>query len=305
MLAASTPTFALEYLQKRLLQCQGEASAALRGLLALISPARPDSAEALGTILRESGIWERLESAVGTMVYNPERTALRTPEEAIQHVGLERVHKLAVSLLINRCFQLQVPEEDRRELEVLALASGFLARELARRQEIVDPDFGMICALLRNFGRLMISSLLCEDRAEALALGVAADEEDRYVAIFGVSPTELSHDLFRASELPESLAIQIAGAPSYLTTAAPLTYEEEVIRLTDFALKVCALSITPGGRSAQFSTRVDRLLEDLDMPPSLTGWNVETMLMTVMQQLAVGSSGRVMAPESRETTKSF
>mgnify|MGYP000995959445 CR=1 FL=1 len=291
MLSASRPAAALDTLQEKLERSTGSAARSLRALLILISPSRPDSVEALATTLRDSGIWDCLQRVIVGMPFNPERTRFGAVEDAVQHVGLERMHQLAVALLLMRCYQEQSSLELRDDMEILALASGFLAREFARRQGSGDPDFAMICTLMRNFGRLVIASTICESSSEVREWAGGVYEDDDYVRIFGLTPSELSHHLAVSDELPSVVAVRLAGSPGYLTTAAPFTYEDEILQLTDFTLRACITAECVEKESGEFSVLADRLLADLDMPAVVRGWEVETMLITVVQQLSGPDGG--------------
>jgi hypothetical protein len=280
-----TPTEALEHLRGRLDHCGDECAESLRALLGLISPSRPDSVESLTHIILDGGIWPLMKETVNLVAYNPQGTPIDSPESAVANVGLDRVSRLALSLMVERCFRLQVSAAAQRDAAALALASGLLVRELARRQAPGDSELGMVCAILRNYSRLMLAGILREDAAEARSLAVALDEDERYVAIFGLAPLELSQHLFIAGRLPRVLSRCLSECPSYLITAAPFTYEDEIIRLTDFAFKVTALSVDPKADQEKLSLQIDRVRELLDLPPSLRGWDVETMLVAVLQQL--------------------
>ena len=236
-------------------------------------------------VSREPAILNKVITVANTLGYNPQGVPIDNIDIAIQVIGFEKVRNLAVSLMLVDNAEGQLNPEEVRETAALALSSGLVARELARKNGCFDPELGFVCAIFRNYGRMLMANFLAEDYREARSLASSLDQDDAYIEVFGLTPVELSYHLLKAKQLPKPLHEVLEKVPAYLVTTAAFTHEDDLLALTDLAVKLCELVDAEDLEPADFAARAERLVKDA----TSSGWSgveLEALLKNVYQQLS-------------------
>lgn len=235
-------------------------------------------------VSREPTILDKVIAVANTLGYNPQGVPIDNIDVAIQVIGFEKVRNLAVSLMLVDNAEGQLNPEEVRETAALALASGLVARELARKGGTFDPELGFVCAILRNYGRLLMANFLAEDYREARSLASRIDSDEAYVEVFGLTPVELSFHLLKAKQLPKPLHKALEEVPAYLITTAAFTHEDDLLSITDLAVKLCELVDAADLTTAEFAGRAERLVQDA-AAAGWTGAELESLLKSVHDHL--------------------
>lgn len=237
------------------------------------------------TVSTEPRVLEKILAVANTLGYNPEGVPIETLPLAIQVIGFEKVRNLAISLMLVENAESSLNPEETRESAAITLASALLAREIIRREKICDPELGFACAVLRNYGRLLMAHFLSDDYREARALAASMQADEAYEEVFGLTPVELSYHLLKAEQLPESLGDAMKQLPAYLVTTAAFAHEESVFTLTDLSAKLCEIVDHADLTHATFAPRAQAVLEEFGVTLSLNGRDIETLMKSVSQMM--------------------
>lgn len=171
--------------------------------------ARPDtiSLHHLAELIeRDVAVMAELLRIANTIGYNPEGVEIATVVQAIQVIGFTKIRNLAVSLLLlHNTSQTGNPQESR-EASALALATGCLA-------EVVFEALGdgreaseaFVCAALRQYGGLLLTTFLTEEHRQATALARTQPEAAAFHQIFGLTPLDLSRRVLESMGLPSGI----------------------------------------------------------------------------------------------------
>ena len=237
-------------------------------------------------VSREPVILKKILEVANTLGYNPAGVPIDNLDIGIQVIGFEKVRNLAVSLMLAGNAEDQLNPEEVRECAALALTTGLVARELAKRGGNFDPELGFVCAILRNYGRLLMAQFLSEDYKEARGLAAAMTADEAYISVFGLTPLELSYHLLKASQLPKQLQDALEKVPAYVVTTAAFTHEDDLLALTDMAARLCevvdAVDLTP----ADFPRRAAEILTSGGSPGGTGPEEIGAMFKEVHRQLS-------------------
>ena len=218
-----------------------------------------------------------LETCQGTAALRGGGSIL-TFEDAIASEGQDEVWKLALSLCVDKVASNGLTQGQVQDYEILVLLSGYMARETVSNEGSFDPQLGFTCALLRNQGRLLLHSLLGANPVEVQRNLSGMADEDRLIAEFGITPTELGGHLLRAGRLPAVIQDVLTTIPGYLITTSRFCHEDELIIWTDLALALAEQTHREDCGAESFVKRIDILLEELSATHGLKGIDVLSMV---------------------------
>lgn len=201
-------------------------------------------------ISRDVAVTAKVISAANTVGYNPWAIPISTVSQAIQVIGFERVRNLAISLLLAENAE-RTKSEEQREAAALALHSGFVAQEIAELSENqLSPEQAFICASLRNYGRLIMTTFLLDDYRKARELEHEIGLDDAFHSILGLTPLELGYHLLLSRNMPEAILSSLQEIP-----------KGEVDKATKKKESFAYLAI------AEFSARLSDIAIDHELDP--------------------------------------
>lgn len=207
---------------------------------------------------KDTAVLARILTIANAFGYNPSGLPINTVSGAIQVIGFERIRTLAISLLLVEQSNRQQTVAERREAATFALFSGCLAKAMAERGMGVDAEEAFVCASLRHFGRIVLSTFMTDEYREALQLTAEMPEDESFKQIFGMTPLELSYELLRAEHLPaEILAALKTFHPEKVTSA-----EKPEVRchaLADFSSQMSLLVFNPEIGQEEFERRTQAI----------------------------------------------
>ena len=193
-------------------------------------------------INQDSTILTRVIAAANTFGYNPTHIEIASVADAIHTVGFNRVRMLAMSLmLLDHAGRTTTPYE-QRHMAAVSLTSGLIAQVAAEHAGVLNPETAFVCASLRNFGRLLLSTFLTHDFREATATAETGEGEQAFTRIFGLTPFSLGYEVLKSANLPPSIlnAVRLnepTGGPE-------VEWSEKVMhRMASFALKFSEVAL--------------------------------------------------------------
>jgi hypothetical protein len=164
-----------------------------------------------------------------------------------------------MSLLLAEQTNRSRSPDEQREAAAHALCSGFIAQAVAEQQGTVRGEQAYVCAALRHFGRIVMTSFMTEEYRRARGLTDALPEDTAFREIFGLTPLELGHELLRAEQLPEEILSALRDCDPESIAAASVTPEQRMLAVADFSTQLCELVFAAGLDAAAFNERVGAL----------------------------------------------
>lgn len=184
-------------------------------------------------------------TAANTMGYNPTGVEVASITQAIHVIGFNKIRQLAISLLLIENAERTLNPAEKREIAALALCSGLMAESVMEKHGTNSPEHAFICASLRNYGRILMTSFMIEDyrRARALALQSGASEDEAFNQVFGLTPLELGYHLLESAHLPEPILKSLRALPPDAVRKASQQPDVEILLLADLSVKLCELAL--------------------------------------------------------------
>lgn len=196
-------------------------------------------------------------AAANTMGFNPSGIEIGTISQAIHVIGFNKIRQLALALLLIEGAERTLNPQEKREIAALALCSGLMAEAVMTRHRTHEPEQAFICASLRNYGRLLMTTFMLEEYRQAReisAQGVSEDEAFRRV--FGLTPLELGHHLLASAHLPEPILKSLSVLPPDALRQASQSQELELLILADLSVKLGELALRPDLSALEFQRGV-------------------------------------------------
>jgi len=194
---------------------------------------------------RDPSITAKLIGAANTLGFNPSRLPISTISEAIHAVGFERIRNLAISLLLVENADNRLSAEEQREAAAMAVGSGIMARHLAAQASggTVDAELAFVCASLRNYGKLLMTSFLIDQYREAKTLASGGRSEDEaFREVFGLTPLQLGQYLLASANLPKLIMASLRDIPQGELDKAVRAPEEEVALFSEMSVRICEVA---------------------------------------------------------------
>lgn len=240
----------------------------------LISNEQSTAQDLAGVIQHDPALTAQLLKVVNSAYYNLPRK-VDTVSRAIAVIGTNDLYNLATALSAAKVFsnipsQMTSPDEFWRH----AIATGLLAKKLAKRCNVLGTERLYVAGLLHDIGSLLLYSQHPELASEILMIA-NGDEEVLFEAemdLIGFSHAHVGAALMEAWRMPESLlsAIQYhhnpAEAPDINLDAAILylaNYLSNSCSSSAFMQKPDASTSSPDHRVWKTLNLSDEIIEDL------------------------------------------
>ncbi len=249
--AAGADPSALEYLLGRMRQRSD--FPALSAAISAVTQALADDSEKLSrltdTILLDFALTNRVLRLVNSAGFAGSGAGrISTISSAVQILGFDQVRNVAVSLMLFEHMGQQAHADSLRELFIRALFAGVLARALAPRAGLRDPEEAFVCTLFHDLGQMLCIHYFPEEWREIQArmANRRIGESLAAAQVLGASLPDLAVATARRWSLPERIVhsmLPLSDGPLRKPAA-----DEDTLRLiaalaTDLA-KAAALSRT-------------------------------------------------------------
>jgi len=184
-------------------------------------------------------------SAANTMGYNPTGVEVSTISQAIHVIGFNKIRQLAVSLLLIENAERTLNPTEKREIAALALCSGLMAESVMEKHGSNNPEQAFICASLRNYGRILMTTFMIEEyrRARTMAMQEGASEDEAFNQVFGLTPLELGYHLLESAHLPEPILKSMRALPPDAVRKASQNPDVELLVLADLSVRLCEFAL--------------------------------------------------------------
>jgi HD-like signal output (HDOD) protein len=218
--------------------------------------AHQTSVEELAALIgKDIVVTAKVITAANTMGYNPSGVEIATISQAIQVIGFNKIRQLALALLLIENAERTLNPHEKREIAALALCSGLMAEAVMSRHRTHEPEQAFICASLRNYGRLLMTTFMLDEYRQAREISAEGISEDEaFRRVFGLTPLELGHHLLESANLPEPEPIlkSLRALPIDALRQAATSDEIELLILADLSVKLGELALKPDLSAVDF-----------------------------------------------------
>ncbi|WP_175414936.1 HDOD domain-containing protein [Nibricoccus aquaticus] len=220
--------------------------------------ANETSVEELAALIgKDIVVTAKVITAANTMGYNPSGVEIATISQAIHVIGFNKIRQLALALLLIENAERTLNPHEKREIAALALCSGLMAEAVMNRHGTHEPEQAFICASLRNYGRLLMTTFMLDEYRQAREISLEGKSEDEaFRGVFGLTPLELGHHLLETANLPESILKTLRSLPVDAIRQAATSNEIELLVLADLSVKLGELALKPDLSDADFQRGV-------------------------------------------------
>jgi HD-like signal output (HDOD) protein len=204
------------------------------------------SVQELATLIgKDLVVTAKVITAANTLGYNPTGVEVSTISQAIHVIGFNKIRQLAVSLLLIENAERTLNPTEKREIAALALCSGLMAESVMEKHGSNNPEHAFICASLRNYGRILMTTFMIEEyrRARTLAMQSGASEDEAFNQVFGLTPLELGYHLLESAHLPDPILKSMRALPPDAVRKASQFPDVELLLLADLSVKLCEFAL--------------------------------------------------------------
>lgn len=236
-------------------------------------------------ISRDTMVTARVIQTANTFGYNPFGHTVTTVTQAIHVVGFNKIRNLALSmLLIEKALHGSQPEA-LRESAALALCSGLFAQALTSIHPDQDSEQAFVFACLRHYGRLLLTTFLCEEFKQVQQRPVSESEADACRRVFGLTPLELTNRIFEDSHLPRAILRCLQDVPPAQLAQSAATPEERLTAITQFAANLGEIVVSARVGAAGFAEVAEQLRSSFGTKLNLTQDAIGILMKVVDQSI--------------------
>ncbi len=223
--------------------------------------------------------------AANMFAYNPNGVEVTSVSQAIHVIGYERIRTLAMSLMLAEQVSRTHSPDAQREYAAQSLLAGCIAQTLAGSRAMLDKQQAFICASLRNFGQIVLTSCMAEEFAQLRKQAGGEPDDLAYRLMFGLTPLELGHQLLDAANLPEEILACLKAIPPEAFAVLERKPEDQMRALTAFAGELAALTLDPRSAPADFAAKSEALARHYEHVLPLLHEEIHHLMDSASEQL--------------------
>ncbi len=282
---SSPSTLAARTLDRASAALRDGSSASLPEIVKLLGALSADSVEVsvfemAELIQQDPTILAKVISVANTLYYNPTCTPVSTVTQAVHVIGYSRIRTLSMSLMLAEHASRSRNPEEQREAAAMALTAGCIAQSVAEGRMMIDPEQAFVCASLRNFGRIVLTTYMADDYREAKALANDGHDDEAFRSIFGLTPMELGRELLKSANLPDSLLSAIRDIPPDKLAILEKTPESQMMAIADFSARFATITLNGNLSADEFAAQSKALADNyVSVLP-----NLAEVVQTVMEE---------------------
>lgn len=252
---------------------------------ALSSKATEISVEQLAELVEKHiAVMAKVIASANTFGYNPTGIDITNVRDAIQVIGFERIRSLVTSLILVRHAADSDTTGDQRHTALLAVASGLIARSVAREKDLVDPELAFVSASLRQLGRLLVATYLPDGYKAACARAAVIEEEQAFEEQFGLTPLAITRAVLQEAHFPQRIIDTLHDfKPKSKQRHNPEA--QLLISLSTFSERLCRLTVDPRKDEEAFSKDFKELCSSFDNRLSFEAEALQNILGTMGEHL--------------------
>jgi HD-like signal output (HDOD) protein len=249
-------------------------------------------------------VMAKVVGAANMFAYNPNGVEVTSVSQAIHVIGYERIRTLAMSLMLAEQISRTHSPDAQREYAAQSLMAGCIAQALAGGRAILDKQQAFICASLRNFGQIVLTSCM-PDEFQQLRKEAGGEPDDiSYRRVFGLTPLELGHQLLDAANLPEEILATLRAIPPEAFAVLQCKPDDQMRALTAFAGELAALTLDPRSDPADFAAKSEALARRYEHVLPLLHEEIYRLMDSASEQLdTIVRTFRIKSLPIRMTTR--
>lgn len=147
--------------------------------------ATADIHEIAGIILKDISLTTRVLQVANSIEYNRSGKRIVTVSQAIMVLGLAPIRSIAFSILLLEQLPNHAQAEHIRNACLMSVMGGSLARMIAEKAKMEDPEQGFITAAFTQLGKILLATFLPEEQREIARMtreeGRTEEEAERTV----------------------------------------------------------------------------------------------------------------------------
>ncbi len=223
----------------------------------------PELSQLIG---RDPTITEKVISASNTIGFNPNGAPILTITEAIHTVGFEKIRNLAISILLVENAGHRLNSYEHREMAAMSVCSGLMAQKLIDKLPgKLDPELVFVCASLRNYGKLLMTTFLIDKYREARALAKRLEDDDEaFRQVFGLTPLRLGQILLQSTTLPTPIMVSLKSVPREVLAKAVEKTDEQVLVVSEMSVRLCETSFDESIDPDRFNKAIRDVLQKFE-----------------------------------------
>lgn len=125
-----------------------------------------DIHEIAGIILKDISLTTRVLQIANSIEYNRSGKRIVTVSQAIMVLGLAPIRSIAFSILLLEQLPNHAQAEHIRNACLMSVMSGSLARMIAEKAKLDDPEQGFITAAFTQLGRILLATFLPAEQSD-------------------------------------------------------------------------------------------------------------------------------------------
>jgi len=230
-------------------------------------------------------VMAKVVGAANMFAYNPNGVEVTSVTQAIHVIGYARIRTLAMSLMLAEQVSRTHSPDAQREYAAQSLMAGCIAQTLASGRAMLDKQQAFICASLRNFGQIVLTSCMADEFQQLRQEAGGEPDDAAYRRVFGLTPLELGHQLLDAANLPEEILTTLRAIPPEAFAVLDRKPEDQLRALTAFAGELAALTLDPRSDPADFATKSDALAHRYEHVLPLLHEEIHHLMDSASEQL--------------------
>ena len=221
-----------------------------------------------------------------TLGYNPDGVPITTITQAIHVVGFEKIRNLAITLLLAESATNRDSATEPRDVAAMALTSGTAAELMIELRQTSDPEAAFVCAALRHYGDLLLSTFMLEDYRAAIELSTKRhNPESAFEHIFGLTPLELGRRVLKGAGLPAQIVQNLAMVEPGSISRSRMTPEDDIRLISWFSAELSAAIAGNVPSLAAFKSNILKISGRFGKILALREEDIDTILQTVHSRI--------------------
>jgi HD-like signal output (HDOD) protein len=165
------------------------------------------AAQLANIIIKDYSLTIKLLKIVNSALYGQFSGQIATISRAVVILGFEKVRLAATSLIFFKHMQNCPQADEIKKVILTSFLSAFLARDIAVNLGVKEAEDIFICAMLHNFGRLLMMYYFPEEYRESIKLMAEENlkEPDATRKVFGTSFDEIGMEVTRTWGFPQTI----------------------------------------------------------------------------------------------------
>ncbi len=171
------------------------------------SGATADIHEIAGIILKDISLTTRVLQIANSIEYNRSGKRIVTVSQAIMVLGLAPIRSIAYSILLLEQLPNHAQAEHIRNACLMSVMGGSLARMIAEKAKLDDPEQGFITAAFTQLGKILLATFLPAEQRDMIRMvrEEGKTEEEASKLVLGLRMEQLGKQIGEFLNLPTTV----------------------------------------------------------------------------------------------------